>query len=282
MSEANAAKVGLKGAPDWSASLRALLKEIHVGTLSVEDGVARLRDLPFENLGFARLDHHRTLRTGFSEVIFCQGKTPQEVATLFAHGVVRSQQVLGTRATHAQYEATKQRVTHVEHDPRCGLLWVDGHPQRTRLDGVVVVTAGTSDLPVAEEAARTLDLMGHAPQRITDVGVAGLHRLLEQLPVLQRANVVVVVAGMEGALPSVVAGLIAAPVIAVPTSIGYGASFHGLAALLGMLTACAPGISVVNIDNGFGAGCVAAKINHLAHGQPPIHDQTDTNRQAAP
>ncbi len=245
--------------------IRALLDEVAAGKLPVAQALRQLRTLPFEDLGFAHLDHHRLLRKGFPEVIFCAGKTPAQVGTIFARLAQRHDQVLGTRATPEQYRAARRRLRGVQYHESARVLLLDKKPHRRRLPGVIVAAAGTSDLPVAEEAALTAEAMGHAVQRIYDVGVAGLHRLLPHLPAMQEANVLVVVAGMEGALPSVVAGLVSAPVIAVPTSIGYGASFHGLTALLAMLNSCAPGLSVVNIDNGFGAGYLAAAINRKVH-----------------
>jgi NCAIR mutase (PurE)-related protein len=253
---------------DADPALRALLDQVQRGEVSVDQCLTQLRQLPFEDLGFARFDHHRALRTGAPEVIFGQGKTADEVATLMHRAAQRQDQVLTTRADAAQYEATRRVLSEAHYDERCGLLWIDAAPQRDKLTGAMVVAAGTSDAPVAEEAAKTLELMGHAPQRLIDLGVAGLHRLLPHLAELQQAKVIVTVAGMEGALPSVIAGLVRAPVIAVPTSVGYGASFEGLAALLGMLSSCAAGLSVVNIDNGFGAGQLAATINRLAHAAP--------------
>jgi NCAIR mutase (PurE)-related protein len=252
-------------AGDPAGHIRRVLERVQAGRASVEQGLTALRDLPFEDLGFARLDHHRGLRTGFSEVIYCEGKTAEEVAVLIERAAAQTDQVLATRASEAQYEAARARLPALHWDGRCRLIWHDAAPDRARLGGVAVVAAGTSDLPVAEEAARTLELMGHRPARIGDVGVAGLHRLTASLDRIRQANVVVVVAGMEGALPSVVAGLVSAPVIAVPTSVGYGASMNGLAAMMGMLSACAPGLSVVNIDNGFGAGHMAATINRMVH-----------------
>jgi len=211
-------------------------------------------------MDFATLDHHRLHRKGFSEVVFCQCKTAEQVASIIYSLSLHSPSVLGTRASAEQYEAAKRRVPDLQYHPLARVIWLDRQPGK-KADGVAVVAAGTGDLSVAEEAALTLEVMGHRPQRIWDVGVAGLHRLLDKLPELRQARVIVAVAGMEGALPSVVAGLVAAPVIAVPTSVGYGASFGGVAALLAMLNSCAPGISVVNIDNGFGAGYMAAAIN---------------------
>ena len=241
--------------------VRALLERVARGDESVEQAVAALRSLPFEDLGFATLDHHRTLRWGFPEVIFCSGKTAEQVAAIAARLADRGPRVLGTRATREQYEVARIHLPDLRYHELARCIWLDREPDAPRHSGVVVAAAGTSDLPVLEEAVLTLELMGHAPQRIVDIGVAGLHRLLPHIPALQNANVVVVVAGMEGALASVVGGLTAAPVIAVPTSVGYGASFGGLAALLAMLNSCASGVAVVNIDNGYGAGHMAALIN---------------------
>jgi hypothetical protein len=214
-----------------------------------------------EALGFATLDHHRAVRKGFPEVVFCQGKTPEQAAEILARLAAASPRVLATRAGPDHARAARRRLPGVRYDATARVLWLDTEPRAPRLPGVAVVAAGTSDLPVAEEAARTLEVMGHDPARVYDVGVAGLHRLVRHAPALAAANVVIVVAGMEGALPSVVGGLVPAPVIAVPTSVGYGASFGGLAALLGMLNSCAPGVAVVTIDNGFGAGYLAAAMN---------------------
>ena len=242
--------------------LAALLSDVAGGAISVESALARLRTLPFETLeGLATLDHHRQLRTGFPEVIYCEGKTASQVALIAERLAARSQRLLGTRATEAQFLAARERVPDLLWHQQARCLWLEREAAADRQDGVVVVCAGTSDLAVLEEAALTLRLMGHNPCRITDVGVSGLHRLLPHIPTLQQANVIIVVAGMEGALASVVAGLTQAPVIAVPTSIGYGASFGGVAALLAMLNSCATGVAVVNIDNGFGAGHLAALIN---------------------
>ncbi len=241
--------------------IRILLNRVAGGEQTVDEAVASLRTLPYEDLGFAKIDHHRELRRGFPETIYCAGKTPEQVAEIASRLVMKSTRMLGTRASREQYAAAQRRVPELEYDETARAIWLDREPQRARKSGVVLVAAGTSDLPVAEEAALTLDLMGHAARRIYDVGVAGLHRLLGHVEELRQANVVIVCAGMEGALPSVVGGLISAPLIAVPTSVGYGASFNGLAALLGMLNSCAPGVGVVNIDNGYGAGHLAAAIN---------------------
>ena len=252
--------------PSTSASgVADLLRAVASGEVDVERAARALGALADEHLGFATLDHHRALRKGFPEVVFCQGKTPAQAAEIVARLAQHAPRVLATRATPDHARAARRRVEGLRYDDAARTMWLDRHPARRRLDGVAVVAAGTSDLPVAEEAVRTLDLMGHAAERVYDVGVAGLHRLVRHAPALREANVVVVVAGMEGALPSVVGGLVSAPVVAVPTSIGYGASFNGLAALLAMLNSCAPGVSVVNIDNGFGAGYLAAIINARIH-----------------
>ncbi len=242
--------------------LAALLSDVAGGSLSVDAALTRLRSLPFETLeDVATLDHHRSLRTGFPEVIYCEGKTEDQVALIAERLAARSPRLLGTRATESQFRAAARLVAELQWNDQARCIWLDREPAEQLRQGVVVVCAGTSDLPVLEEASLTLRLMGHEPRRITDVGVAGLHRLLAHLPVLQEANVVVVIAGMEGALASVVAGLTQAPVIAVPTSVGYGASLGGIAALLAMLNGCASGMAVVNIDNGYGAAHMAALIN---------------------
>ena len=247
--------------------LRQLLDRVATGTTPVAEALAALQHLPFESLGFATLDHHRHLRKGAPEVIYCEGKTPAQVAEIAARLAARSPQMMGTRASPEHHDAVRQLLPEVRYNPTARILWTDRDPDRPRRTGAVVIAAGTSDLPVAEEAALTLEILGEAPLRICDVGVAGLHRLLHHLPTLREARVIVAVAGMEGALPSVVAGLVQAPVIAVPTSVGYGASLGGVAALLAMLNSYASGIAVVNIDNGFGAGYMAAMINRV--GEPP-------------
>lgn len=241
-------------------SLKQLLEEVKKGTLSPDDAVARLATLPFEDLGFAKLDHHRALRRGFPETVFGSGKTPEQIVAIVERIRARGERVLVTRTTpevHARVEAAGIPARFHE-AARC--LTVDGTPP-TPLPGRIAVTAaGTSDMPVAEEAAVTAEFHGATVERIYDVGVAGLHRLLDRTPAIRAADVVIVVAGMEGALPSVVAGLVGTPVVAVPTSVGYGASFQGLAALLAMLNSCASGVGVVNIDNGFGAAHLACLI----------------------
>lgn len=245
------------------ASLRKLFEQVRKGKLSADEAVEQVRHLPFEDLGFAKVDHHRVLRQGMPEVIFSQGKTPRQVADIFTRLAAHEGNVLATRASEEQYAAVAARVDKVEYRPlgRAIVLFKD---RRRYGKGIVaVVSAGTSDIPVAEEAVVTAEIMGNSVQHIYDVGVAGIHRLLVHRESLAKARVIIVCAGMEGALPSVVGGLTGVPVIAVPTSVGYGAAFEGLAALLGMMNSCASNVSVVNIDNGFGAGFVASLINRL-------------------
>lgn len=243
--------------------LRTLLEKVKSGEIDVNDALQSLRTLPFEDLGFSKIDHHRQLRTGFPEVIFCEGKTDVQVAKISERIFDAGHPLLATRATPSMYEAVKALYSEARYNELGRTISVlqsdvQGKP------GVLVISAGTSDLPVAEEAAETAYIMGSPPERLYDVGVAGLHRLISNHETLLNARVIVVIAGMEGALPSVVGGLVDSPVIAVPTSVGYGASFGGLAALLGMLNSCASGVTVVNIDNGFGAGYSAALINRLS------------------
>lgn len=245
------------------SALRKLLEEVRDRGLSPDEALSRLRHLPFEDLGFAKIDHHRPLRVGMPEVIYCAGKAPEQIAEIFARMAERGANVLGTRADAAKYDAVKARVPEARFHALSGCIALQRNHDKRGQGLIAVVCAGTSDLPVAEEAAVTADLMGNEVEQICDVGVAGLHRLLAQRDVLTRARVLIVCAGMEGALPSVVAGLVSAPVICVPTSVGYGASFGGLAALLGMLNSCSPNTAVVNIDNGFGAGYLASVINQV-------------------
>ena len=244
------------------SQLDTLLSEVAAGSTTVDAAVTRLRSLPFESLeGLATLDHHRPLRTGFPEVIYCEGKTAEQVALIAERLAARSPRLLGTRATEDQYKQAVQHLPDLEWNKQARCLWLDREPVSDLKPGVMILCAGTSDLPVLEEAALTLRLMGHDAQKVTDVGVAGLHRIVPHIPALQQANSVIVIAGMEGALASVVAGLTRAPVIAVPTSVGYGVNFGGVAALLAMLNGCASGMAVVNIDNGYGAAHMAALIN---------------------
>jgi NCAIR mutase (PurE)-related protein len=248
-----------------SEALRKLFEQVRKKRLSPDEAVERLRHLPFEDLGFAKLDHHRALRQGMPEVIFSQGKTPTQLARIFTRLAAHGGNVLATRATEEQYSAVTralaERSPQPEYRPLARAITLQRDRKRRGKGVIAVVSAGTSDIPVAEEALVTAELMGNNVQHIYDVGVAGIHRLLAHREALAKARVIVVCAGMEGALPSVVGGLVGVPVIAVPTSIGYGAAFEGLAALLGMMNSCASNVSVVNIDNGFGAGYVASLIN---------------------
>ncbi len=247
--------------------LQDLLEQVAAGDLDPTTAKDRLlgvlRAQPYEDLGFARVDHHRSVRQGFPEVILGLGKTPHQIAAIAAHIVARGSTLLVTRATEAAFEAVRAKVPDATYHADASLITLRQNDITPGHGTILVAAAGTSDLPVAEEAARTAELMGNQVARLYDVGVAGLHRLLGERERLNAARVIIVVAGMEGALPSVIAGLVSAPVIAVPTSIGYGASFGGIAALLGMLNSCASGVSVVNIDNGFGAASIASLINHL-------------------
>ena len=230
---------------------------------ALEQLVEAFRAQPYEDLGFARVDHHRAIRQGFPEVVLGLGKTPEQVAAIAKEIVSRGSSLLVTRTTRAAYDLIREFAPEASFHEACSLITLRQQDVAPGKGTIVVAAAGTADLPVAEEAAITAELMGNCVERIYDVGVAGLHRLLAVHDRLEAARVIVVVAGMEGALPSVVSGLVGVPVIAVPTSIGYGASFGGVAALLGMLNSCASGVSVVNIDNGFGAGNIASLINHL-------------------
>jgi hypothetical protein len=261
-------------------SLHSLFAEVRAKKVSPDEAVQRLRHLPFEDLGFAKVDHHRALRQGMPEVIFSEGKTPGQVAKIFARLAEHEGNVLATRATGEQYQAVVEALSEgssaertkkssglaraarrLEYRPLARAITLQRDRKRYGKGVIAVVSAGTSDIPVAEEAVVTAELMGNRVQHLYDVGVAGIHRLLAHQSVLAEARVIIVCAGMEGALPSVVGGLVGVPVIAVPTSIGYGAAFKGLAALLGMLNSCASNVSVVNIDNGFGAAYVASLIN---------------------
>ena len=243
--------------------LRSLLESVRTGIVDVDSAVRDLTHLPFEPLEFANLDHHRALRRGFPEVIYCPGKTAEQAASIFARLAAHGGNVLATRATPEQYAAIRAQTPGAEHHAvsRCVTLRQKSAPPTEGF--IALVTAGTSDLPVIEEAQVTCEIMDQRTQVICDVGVAGIHRLLAKAPAIRQARVVVVAAGMEGALPSVVGGLVEAPVIAVPTSVGYGAHLGGIAPLLTMLNSCATGVAVLNIDNGFAAGYIAALINRI-------------------
>ena len=245
--------------------IQRLLEEVREGNLPVARAVEQLRHMPYEDLGFAKIDHHRGLRQGFAEVVYAKGKTPQQVVAI-ARGLLRprtTHNLLITRADAGIFRAVRRLNRRAEFHPLSGAISVRRNREIIGKGTILVAAAGTSDIPVAEEASGTAEIMGNRVESVYDVGVAGLHRLLDQHEKIAAARVIVCVAGMEGALPSVVAGLVAVPVIAVPTSVGYGASFGGLAALLAMLNSCASNVSVVNIDNGFGAGYVASTINRL-------------------
>jgi hypothetical protein len=241
--------------------LRELLERVRTGGLDVESALKRMRHLPFEDIGFAKVDHHRALRHGIPEVIFAQGKTPEQVVAIAGRLLKGAKNVLITRADPSTAALVKRKIRKAEYFPLSRAIRVWGDKTVRGKGKIAVVCAGTSDIPVAEEARITAEVMGNEVEAIYDIGVAGIHRLMSNREKLVEARVVVVAAGMEGALPSVVGGLVSCPVIAVPTSIGYGASFHGLAALLAMLNSCASNVTVVNIDNGFGAGYVASLIN---------------------
>ena len=241
--------------------LEALLADVAAGRLAPPAAFERLRHLPFEDLPFARIDHHRALRQGQPEVVFCEGKSLEQVVAICERLEAATGSFLGTRANEAMASALRERYPRVQWSPAGRTVWLPAPDAAAPTAGpALIVSAGTSDLPVAEEAASVAEAFGLCVERLVDVGVAGIHRVLAAGDALGRAKVVIVVAGMEGALPSVVGGLVAVPVIAVPTSVGYGASFGGLAALLGMLNSCAAGVTVVNIDNGFGAAVAAARI----------------------
>ena len=239
-----------------------ILEQVKKGTLSIDEAEGMLRRQPFEDLGYAKLDTHRKLRSGFAEVVFCSGKADEHLLHIVGRLMEEEGEVLGTRASKEQYELIRGSHPQVTYDPISRILKLE-KPGKTRIGKIVVCTAGTADIPVAEEAAQTAEYFGGYVERVYDVGVAGLHRLLANVEKLQSANCVVAVAGMEGALASVVGGLVDKPVIAVPTSVGYGASMNGLSALLTMINSCANGIAVVNIDNGYGAGYIATQINRM-------------------
>ena len=243
--------------------VKKILEQVSIGTLSPEEAGEMLKNLPYEDLGYAKLDLHRKLRSGFPETVYCQGKPDQYLADIFDTLYRENGEVMGTRATEQQYLLVKERIPGIIYDPVSRILKAE--PEGKERKGCVAVcTGGTADIPVAEEAAQTAEFFGCYVDRIYDVGVAGIHRILSKREQITRANCVITIAGMEGALWAVVAGLVENPVIAVPTSVGYGASFHGLSALLTMINSCANGISTVNIDNGYGAGYLAAQINRLA------------------
>ena len=242
---------------------RDILKQLQSGQISLDEAEIYLKKQPFDELGYAKLDTHRELRSGFPEVIYCSGKPDEYLVSIYQRMYQEMGEVFGTRASKQQYELVKAVIPEITYDTVSHILKVE-NPDKKRIGKIEVCTAGTADIPVAEEAAQTAEYFGSNVERIYDVGVSGIHRLLSKVDVIQKANCVVAVAGMEGALASVIGGLVSNPVIAVPTSVGYGASMHGLSALLTMINSCANGISVVNIDNGYGAGYIATQINRLA------------------
>jgi len=243
--------------------LKGLLEQVRDGAVDVDQALERLRHMPFETLGYATIDHHRAIRVGMPEVVFGKGKTVEQTVNIASRLLERASNVLVTRTSRDVFESLRTRFAEAEYFPRSGALrvWRDRSPKGK--GKLMVISAGTTDLPVAEEAVVTAEVMGNDVLQVHDVGVAGIHRLLGHYELIRQARVIVVCAGMEGALPSAIGGMVSCPVIAVPTSVGYGASFHGLAALLGMLNSCASNVSVVNIDNGFGGGYVASLINRL-------------------
>ena len=247
--------------------VRKILEKVQSGEWSIADAENHLRMQPFEELGFAKLDTHREVRSGFSEVIYCAGKPDEYLVSIFQKMYEKNGEVFGTRASTEQYELVREVLPMVQYDSMAKILKIEKNPQQKaveRIGKIAVCTAGTADIPVAEEAAQTAEYFGSKVERIYDVGVSGLHRLLAHAQAIQEANCVIAVAGMDGALASVIGGLVSNPVIAVPTSVGYGASLNGLSALLTMINSCANGIAVVNIDNGYGAGYMATQINRLA------------------
>lgn len=242
---------------------REILEKVQAGQMTIEEAEQYFRRQPFEEMGYAKLDTHRKLRSGFAEVIFCSGKTDEHLLQIFGKLYEQDQEVFGTRASQEQFEMIKMHYPQTIYDPVARIIKIEKEGKQQK-GNVVVCTAGTADIPVAEEAAQTAEYFGTMVRRIYDIGVSGIHRLLSRLDMIQCANCIVAVAGMEGALASVLGGLVDKPVIAVPTSIGYGASMHGISALLTMINSCANGIAVVNIDNGYGAGYLATQINRLA------------------
>ncbi|RKD34738.1 1-(5-phosphoribosyl)-5-amino-4-imidazole-carboxylate carboxylase [Thermohalobacter berrensis] len=240
--------------------IKSILMDIKKGKLDIETGLTKLKDLPFEDLSYAKIDHHRGLRQGYPEVIYCEGKSIEHIKGIVKKMLERNSNILATRANKEVYEALKDTTEDIEYNEMARIIMIRKNEIKKSKSKILVVTGGTSDIPVAEEAAITAEFLGNTVEKLYDVGVAGIHRLLSHRKNLDEANVIIVVAGMEGALASVVGGLVDKPVIAVPTSVGYGANFNGLAALLAMLNSCASGVSVVNINNGFGAGYFASTI----------------------
>ena len=240
-----------------------LLKDVKKGETSIEDALEILKNFPYTDLGFARIDHHREMRTGYPEIIYCAGKSVEQVREIFRVMSEKESNVIGTRANNEMYEAVRSILTDAVYYPVARIISLQKKKPKFPESRIAIITAGTSDMPVAEEAAVTAELLGNNVLKIYDAGVAGIHRLVDKLPEIRNCRVIIVIAGMEGALASVVGGLVDKPVIAVPTSVGYGANFGGISALLAMLTSCSTGVTVVNIDNGFGAGFAASMINKI-------------------
>lgn len=250
-----------KTTPVTQAWLLNTLEKLKSGELSVVEVMEKLSILPYEEIGYAKIDHHRLLRKGFPEVIFGQSKSPEQIVSIAGHLISHSERLLVTRAGQEVFDLLKKKIEDAVYNPISRTIVVNRSEHVVARPGITVVSAGTADIPVAEEAAVTAEIMGNQVEKVFDVGIAGLHRLLDKVALFRQSRVLVVVAGMEGALPSVIGGLVPSPIIAVPTSVGYGAGFNGLAPLLTMLNSCAPGVAVVNIDNGFGAGYMASLIN---------------------
>lgn len=251
-----------------NSKLMSLLSELHNQTISIDQAYLQLKDLPFEDLGFAKIDHHRSLRKGFPEVIFCQNKSPKQVVDIVSAQLAHGETVLGTRADNNVMKAVKDKFADINIDETARCFWrkSDSWQPKNKIKGdILICSAGTADSSVALEAARTLDIIGHPYSMLSDVGVSGIHRLFSHKENLTKASVIIVVAGMEGALPSVIAGYVRCPVIGVPTSVGYGSHLNGLVPLFAMLNSCASGLTVVNIDNGFGAACAASAMNDLIY-----------------
>jgi len=246
-----------------AADLEMLLNDIKSGKKNVQEAMETLRDFPYSDLGFARIDTHRELRTGYPEIVYCAGKTTEQVKAIFEFMEKRGNNIMGTRAPEEMFKALSPFFPDAVYYKEARIISITKKDIKPAPQAIAVITAGTSDIPVAEEAAVTAELLGNNVIRIYDAGVAGIHRLVDKLPDIKKCRVAIVIAGMEGALASVIGGLVNMPIIAVPTSIGYGASFGGISALLAMLTSCAAGVTVVNIDNGFGAGFAASRINNL-------------------
>lgn len=243
--------------------IKSLLEAVKENKVDIEDALGKLEDLPFKDLGFAKIDNHREIRVGYPEVIYCEGKTVEQVRDIVKFMLTKNNNILGTRATEEMYNAVKEICKEAEYNKLGQTITIKKREQPLTDNYIAIVAAGTSDLPVVEEAFETAKILGNKVEKITDVGVAGIHRLFSRLDIIKGARVVIVIAGMEGALASVIGGLVDKPIIAVPTSVGYGANFGGIAALLSMLNSCASGVSVVNIDNGFGAAYNASIINKL-------------------